>query len=171
MATFIKAYPTEDAARRAVETLRAASVPPREIRLLTSRPLHDIRSEPVGGFAGPLGPDAPVGTFSGRIHRRSDDQGSFATGSSAGDPAGRREGSFGDVERVNIATCNVDAERSRVTGDRGLRLLLRRAALDDDVVNRAVEELHNGHAVVLVDVPDTASNEAEVRLKRGARAA
>ncbi len=39
MATSSKTYPNEDAARRAVETLRVASVPPREIRLLSSRPL------------------------------------------------------------------------------------------------------------------------------------
>ena len=55
-----------------------------------------------------------------------------------------------------IVTYEDDAERSRVTGYRGVRQLLRRAALDDDAVDRAVKELHVGHAVVLVDVAEIA---------------
>jgi hypothetical protein len=170
MATLSKTYPNEDAARRAVETLRAASVPPREVRVLTSRPLADIRREPVGGFAGPVGPDGRVGTFAG-TGRRSDDVGSFATGSFAGDAHGQRQGSFGDVERVTIVTYKPDAERSRATGYRGTRLLLGRAALDDAAVERAVEELHKGRTVVLVDVPEIASVEAEAQLEEMAKAA
>jgi hypothetical protein len=61
------------------------------------------------------------------------------------------------------------AERSRVTGYRGIRLLLRRAALDDDDANRAVEELHKGHAVVLVNLRD--AEEAEPQLGQPAKAA
>jgi hypothetical protein len=170
MATLSRTYPNEDAGRGAVETLRVASVPPREIRLLTSRPLADIRREPVGGFAGPVGPDAPVGNFAGRTGRRSDDAGSFATGSFAGAHQ-LRQGSFGDVERVTTVTYKPDAERSRVTGYRGIRLLLRRAALDDDAVERAIEELHKGHTIVLVDVPEIASVEAEAQLEEMAKAA
>jgi hypothetical protein len=170
MATLSKTHPNEDAARRAVETLRAASAPPREVRLLTSRPLADIRREPVGGFAGPVGPDAPVGNFAG-TGRRSDDVGSFATGSFAGDAQQMRQGSFGDVERVTIVTYKPDAQRSRVTGYRGIRRLLRRAALDDAAVDRAVEELHKGRTVVLVDVPEIASVEAEAQLEEMAKAA
>ena len=166
MATLSRTYPNKDAGRGAVETLRVASVPPREIRLLTSRPLADIRREPVGGFAGPVGPDAPVGTFAGRTGRRSDDAGSFA-----GDAHQLRQGSFGDVERVTIVTYKPDAERSRVTGYRGIRLLLRRAALDDDAVERAIEELHKGHTIVLVDVPEIASVEAEAQVEEMAKAA
>jgi hypothetical protein len=171
MTTLSKTYPNEDAARGAVETLRAASVPPREIRLLTSRPLADIRREPVGGFAGPVAPGAPVGNFAGRTGRRSDDAGSFAIGSFAGDAHQLRQGSFGDVERVTIVTHKPDGERSRVTGYRGIRLLLRRAALDDDAVERAVQELHKGRTVALVDVPEIASVEAEAQLEETAKAA
>src|SRR5688500_16534671 len=36
----------------------AEALQSRQIRLLTSRPLRDIRREPCGGFAGPVGPDA-----------------------------------------------------------------------------------------------------------------
>jgi hypothetical protein len=171
MTTLSKTYRNEDAARGAVETLRAASVPPREIRLLTSRPLADIRREPVGGFAGAVAPNAPVGNFAGRTGRRSDHAGSFATGSFAGDAHQLRQGSFGDVERVTIVSYKRDAERSRVTGYRGIRLLLRRAALDDAAVERAVEELHKGRTVVLVDVPEIASVEAEAQLEETAKAA
>ena len=171
MATFTKAYTSEGTARRAVETLRAASVPPREMRLLMSRPLRDVRREAVGGFAGPVGPDAPVGTFAGHTRRRSDDAGSFATGSFAGDPGQRRQGSFGDVERVTVVTYKADVEHSRITGYRGIRLLLRKLALDDDAVGRVVAELNSGHAVVLADVPEIASDEAEAQLGRLAQAA
>ena len=166
MATLSKTYLSEDAARRAVRALRAAGVPPRDIRLLTSRPLHDTRREPAGGFAGPIGPDAPVGTYSGRVRRRSQ-----ATGSFAGDPDRQRHGSFADVERVVIVTYNDDSESSRVTGYRGVRQLLRRAALDDDAVDRVVQELYIGHKVVLVDVAEIAPSEARAHLEQIARAA
>jgi hypothetical protein len=171
MATLSRTYLSEDAARRAVRALRAAGVPPRDIRLLTSRPLHDTRREPAGGFAGPIGPDAPVGTYSGRVRRRSQATGSFATGSFAGDPDRQRHGSFADVERVVIVTYNDDSESSRVTGYRGVRQLLRRAALDDDAVDRAVQELYIGHKVVLVDVAEIAPSEARAHLEQIARAA
>jgi hypothetical protein len=156
MAALSKTYPSEEGARQAVETLRAAGVPPRHIRLLVGHPMRDLRREPRGGFAGPVGPDAPVGTYAGQVHRRHLRVGSFATGSFPGDPDRQREGSFADVERVVIVVYKDDAERSRVTGYRGVRQLLRRAALDNDAVDRAVKDLHDGHAVVLVDVAEIA---------------
>ena len=171
MAALIKTYPTEVAARRAVEALRAAGVPPRQIRLLTSRPPHDTRREPVGGFAGPIGTNAPIGNFASVPRRRGQGVGSFATGSFAGDPDLQREGSFGDVDRVVIVTYNDDSESARVTGYRGVRQLLRRAALDDDAVDGAVTELHGGHAVVLVDVAEIAPSEVRARLEQTAQAA
>jgi hypothetical protein len=171
MATLSKTYPSEDAARRAVEALRAAGVPPRDIRLLTSRPPHNIRREPRGGFAGPVAPDAPVGSYAGVARRRGQGAGSFATGSFAGDPDRQRQGSFGDVERVVIVIYKDDAEHSRVTGYGGVQQLLRRAALDDEAANRAVKELHIGHAVVLVDVADIAPSEARAHLDQAAQAA
>jgi hypothetical protein len=171
MTTLSKTYPSEDVARRALEALRAAGVPPRDIRLLTSRPLHDIRREPVGGFAGPIATDAPIGTYAGVAGRRGRGAGSFVTGSFAGDPDRQRTGSFADVERVVIVIYKDDAEQSRVTGYRGVRQFLRRAALDDEAVNRAIKELHNGHAVVLVDVAEIAPSEARAHLEEVAQAA
>lgn len=171
MAAFIKTYPSKAIARQAVETLRAAGVPPRHIRLLTSRPLRDARREPRGGFAGPLGPDAPVGTFAGRVQRRHLRIGSFATGSFTGDPDGGRGGSFGDVERFVIVSRDDEAERSRVFGRAGVRRLLRRAALDESAVDRTVRELGGGRSVVLVDLAELASSDARAQLQRIAQAA
>ena len=166
MATLSKTYPSEDAARPAVEALRAAGVPPGDIRLLTSRPLHGIRREPVGGFAGPIGTNATIGNYASAPRRRGQGVGSFATGSFAGDPDSRREGSFADVERVVIVNHQDDREHARVTGYRGVRQLLRRAALDDEAVDGAVKELHIGHAVVLVDVAETMDRYGRLRIEK-----
>jgi hypothetical protein len=171
MATLSKTYPSEEAARRAVRALRAAGAPPRDIRLLTSRPPHDIRREPVGGFAGPTGTNAPIGSYASVPRRRGQGVGSFATGGFAGDPDSRREGSFADVERVVIVSHRDDREQARVTGYRGVRQLLRRAALDDEAVDGAVKKLHGGHAVVLVDVAEIAPSEVRARLEQMAQAA
>jgi hypothetical protein len=170
MAALSKTYPSEEGARQAVETLRAGGVRPRHIRLLTSRPLRDARREARGGFAGPVGPDAPVGTYAGQVHRRHLRVGSFATGSFTGDPD-RREGSFADVGRIVILTYGDDAARSRVTGHRGVRQLLRRAAVDNDAVDHAVKDLHDGRAVVLVDGADVAPNDAWAQLEQLAQPA
>jgi hypothetical protein len=171
MATLSKTYPSEDAARRAVGALRAAGVPPGDIRLLTSRPPRDTRREPVGGFAGPIGPKAPVGSYASVPRRRGQDVGSFATGGSADGPASRRQGSFADAERVVIVSHRDDREHARVTGFRGVRQLLRRAALDDETIDGAVEKLNRGHAVVLVDVAEIAPSEVRARLEQVAQAA
>jgi hypothetical protein len=165
MTTLTKTYPTELAARRAVAALRATGVPERDIRLLAGTAPRDIRHEPVGGFAGPVAPDAPVGTYGGRVVQRRQGAGSFA-----GDPDQQRQGSFADTDRVVIVTHKGDAERARITGLRGARRLLRRAALNHDAVDRAVGELHQGHAILLVDLREIDASEADARLKKIARA-
>ena len=58
----------------------------------SERTVHDVRAEPVGGWAGPLSPDAPVGTFGDVVRRRRQGAGAFA-----GDPDRQREGSFADA--------------------------------------------------------------------------
>jgi hypothetical protein len=166
MTTLTKTYPTELAARRAVEALRATGVPERDIRLLAGSAPRDIRHEPVGGFAGPVAPDAPVGTYGGRVVRRRQGAGSFA-----GDPDQQRQGSFADTDRVVIVTYEGDAERARITGLRGARRLLRRAAVVDDAVDRGVSELHRGHAILLVKLSEITASEIDARLEKLARAA
>jgi hypothetical protein len=152
MTTRTMTYPTELAARRAVEALRDTGVPGGDIRLLVGAAGRDIRHEPVGGFGGPVAPDAPIGTYGGRPLQRRQGAGSFA-----GDADQQRQGSFADTDRVVIVTYGSGAERGRITGLRGARRLLRRAALDDDAIDHAVRALHVGHAILLVDVGETAS--------------
>ena len=65
MSTLCKTYSDEAEAREAVQRLLAAGTPRRSIRLLTGSPLHDVRAERVGTFAGSVGPDAQVGAFAG----------------------------------------------------------------------------------------------------------
>jgi hypothetical protein len=166
MTTLTKTYTTEVAARRAVQALRATGVPERDIRLLAGTAPRDIRREPVGGFAGPVAPDAPIGTYGRRVLQRRQGAGSFA-----GDPDQQRQGSFADTDRVVIVSHQGDAERARTTGLRGTQRLLRRAALDDDAIDRAVGELHQGHAILLVDLREIAANEIDARLKKLAHAA
>jgi hypothetical protein len=70
-----------------------------------------------------------------------------------------------------IVTSMRDAEHARITGLRGARRLLHRAALDHDAVDRAVAELHQGRAILLVDLREIAASEAHARLEKIARAA
>jgi hypothetical protein len=163
MTMLSKTYLTEIAARRAVETLRATGVPAGDIRLLTGSRLGDVRREPVGGFAGPVGPDDPVGTFAGtRIPRHR------AAGGFAGDPDQQRQGSFADTDRVVIVSFGAGGERARVTGLRGARRLLSRTGLDEDAMNRAVHDLNLGQSVVLADLGDVAAGDVRARLERAA---
>ncbi len=162
MAMLCESYPTPAAARNGVDALRAAGVPGRDIRLLIGCPLHDVRREPVGMFAGTVGPDAPVGTFGNLPRLRGGGRGTFA-----GDSARQRRGSFGDADRVVIAGYDGGAEHLSVSGDRGLRRLVAQAALAD----RLLDELHHGHAVVLAEVAEIAPRDAQARLEDVADAA
>jgi hypothetical protein len=167
MTTQSETYSTEVAARRAIESLRAAGVPASDIRLLIGTRLGDVRREQVGGFAGPIAPTAPVGTYGDRQVLRLESGGGFA-----GDLDQRRQGSFADTDRVVVITYERDAERARVTGLRGARWLLRRAELDDDdTIDRAVKALHMGRAVVLADLRQPAGSEPHALIDGVARAA
>jgi len=65
--------------------------PHRELQRRGRAERHDIRFERVGGWAGPVEPQAPVGKFAGppRFRRQ-------AAGGWAGDPDAQRQGSFAD---------------------------------------------------------------------------
>ena len=147
MSTLCKTYSDQEHAREAVERLFAAGSPRRSIRLLTGSPLHDVRAERVGTFAGSIGPDAPVGTFAGPPRRRRQGTGTFA-----GDPDRQRKGSFADVERDVIVTFGRHAEHPRVATHRALRRLLRAVTLDGEPADRLVDELHVGHGLVVTDL-------------------
>jgi hypothetical protein len=166
MTIFTRTYATELAARRAVEALLATGVAEPDIRLLVGSAPRDIRREPVGGFAGPVAPDAPIGTYGGQVLQRRQGTGSFA-----GHPDQQRQGSIGNADRVVIVAYEGDTERARITGLRGAQRLLRGAALHDDAGDRAVTELHQGHAILLVDLHESATSEADARLEKLAHAA
>jgi hypothetical protein len=166
MPTLWKTYASDDVARHAIEALRTAGVPGRDIRLLTGCRLHDVRDEPVGEFARAAGPNAPVGTYANIRRLRRQGAGSFA-----GDPDRQRQGSFADTDRDVIVTYDDDAEHSRVAGDLGIRQLLQGAALDAAAADRIVDELHAGHAVVLAEIAEIARSDAQARLEEVAPAA
>jgi hypothetical protein len=60
----------------------------------TVHELHDIRREAVGGYARPVSPNAPIGTYANGVLLRHRGAGSFA-----GDPDLQRQGSYADVDR------------------------------------------------------------------------
>jgi hypothetical protein len=163
MTTRYSTYTTEDAARRAVETLRATGVAGHDIRLITGGRVGDLRQEPAGGFAGPVAPDAPVGTYGGTTVQRRQGAGAFA-----GDPDRQRQGSFGDADRVLLVTYDDGGERTRIIGLRGVRRLLRRAALDDERVDRTTRLIHMGRSVVLVCADDDTTAERFDQVVRAA---
>jgi nucleotide-binding universal stress UspA family protein len=72
-----------------------AGVPARDIHMLETPLVHDVRSERVGGFAGPVYPDARVGSYAGAVGLRRQGTGAFA-----GDPDEQRQGSFGDTDEL-----------------------------------------------------------------------
>lgn len=158
-------YASETAARHAVEALTSAGVRPSDIRLLMSRGMHDVRAEAVGGFAGAVDPNARVGTYAGRTHLRRQGAGAFA-----GDPDQQRQGSFADAEIETGVSCEDATGRSWVVNDVELQRLLRHHALSDDAAGRIVEELRGGRAVLLVDAPEVAVSDAQMRLDELAHA-
>jgi hypothetical protein len=166
MTTLCSTYRNAAMARRGVAALIAAGVPGRDVRLLIGRPRHDTRRELVGGFAGPVPPEAPVGTF-GNVHRLR----SQGTGTFAGDADDQRQGSFADTDRDVIVTDGKTGAHAHVVGDQGLRRLLHEVQVDPDGADRIVDELHAGHAVVLAEVAEITSSDARERLEHIAAAA
>jgi len=142
MATLCKTYPNHEAAREAVEELRATGVPGRDIRLLTGGTEHDIRDEPVGGWCGHVAPGARVGNYGGAVRRRRQSRGAWA-----GDPD-HRQGSFADSDVDVIRTGDGHAS---ATDDRSVRDLLA-DALPSDIAQRVLGELHHGRAVVIAEL-------------------
>jgi hypothetical protein len=166
MTTLCETYPSEAAARDATEAFSASSVPHHNIRLLIGYPLHDVRHEPVGGFGGPVDPDAPVGKFSGPPRARWRAAGGFY-----GNPDQQRQGSFADAERILIVSHDRGAGRMRDVSAHGTRRLLRAANVTDQTAERIIDELHHGNAVVLAEVADVSPREAQARRETIAHAA
>jgi hypothetical protein len=161
MATSIETYPDQAAARTGVDALLAAGAPVRSIRMLVGERPGDLRNEPAGGFAGPVGPDDPVGTFANVRLPRCDGRGTFA-----GDADRQRRGSFADACRDVVVSFERGAEHPHVVGEGKLRAQLRRAGCGDG--ERILSELRNGHAAVLAEVPDIAPGRPGAGMPRAA---
>jgi hypothetical protein len=136
-------YSTEAAAREALAAWSDGGAPTPDIILMTGSPRHDIGQEPVGGFAGPIGPLSPVGTYGDAARLRRQAEGGFA-----GDPDRQRQGSFADTDRVVIATAHDGARRARVGGHRDVRRMLRDTGFEGDA-RRLIDELAMGRSVVV----------------------
>jgi len=144
MATLCKTYPSPDAAHEAVEQLHAAGVPADHIRVLTGAVLHDIRRELVGGFAGPIPPEAPVGNYGNAERVRRQGRGAYA-----GDPDEQRQGSFADTDGDLVETA--DGHRHAADDDT-VRTLLKSAAITGRAAEDVVDSLHSGRAIVLTEI-------------------
>jgi hypothetical protein len=152
VSTLCKTYSDPIEARKAAERLLAAGAPRRGVRLLTGSPARDVRAERVGTFAGSIGPDAPVGRFAGLPRRRCQGAGAFA-----GDPDRQRKGSFGDAERDVIVTFGRGDEHPRVATHRELTRLLSAVTLDGEPADRLVDELRDGHGLVVAELEQPAA--------------
>jgi hypothetical protein len=141
---------SHDDAGRAVDTLRAAGVDGRAVRVLMGEPERDARTEPTGQYApGTLPADEPVGDFAGREHAQNEDMGTYARSTS-----GQRGGSYADADRDVITSYPNGLERVRVAEHGRLKRVLQDAGLDDATVDREVEALHMGRILVIADIGD-----------------
>lgn len=160
MSVLWQAFPSEPLARRSIDTLLAAGVPGRDVRLITHEQPHDVRRERVGRFVGAMPPETRVGTFAGRSVGRWQARGSFR-----GDPDARRQGTFADADRYVIATYGEGGAHRRFAGRQAVTELL--AAPPPG----ALDELDAGRSIVLAEVADIGAAEASARLADGAAAA
>jgi hypothetical protein len=161
MATLCRAYPSEAAARGAIERLRAGGLPPQGAQLITGGFVHDLRREPVGEFLGQAEPDAPVRTFASTTLLRWHPPGTFA-----GDPDRQRAGSFADVDSHVVVHYEASGcEHARVAGLRSLEALFVMAGLEPDAADRALADLCAGSSLVLVQVAEMGPTEAAARLE------
>ena len=167
MATLCRAYPTQAAARRAIERLRAGGLPPQGAQMITGGLVHDLRREPVGEFLGRAEPDAPVRTFASTTLLRWHPPGTFA-----GDPDRQRAGSFADVDSHVVVHCDASGcEHARVAGLRDLEALFLTAGLEPETADRALADLCAGSSLVLVQVAEMGPAEAAARLEDVGQAA
>lgn len=156
MATLCKTFPSNESALHAAEALSAAGVPAGDIGVLIGHRYHDVRAELVGGFSGPIGPDAPVGKYAGppRLRWR-------AAGGFVARPDDQRQGSFGDVDRILSVKRQDGDQHVGAIDDDGARRLLARAQVPDHVVRRMVRHLHEGEAIMFVQLTQVDLGTAE----------
>ena len=145
MATLCKTFPTSEAALQAAEALSTAGVPTSDIVVLIGHRYHDVRTERVGGFRGPVGPDAPFGKYAGppRLRWR-------AAGGFIAHPDDQRQGSFGDVDLILSVRREDGYQHVEAIDDHSARRLLTEAQVPDEVARRMVRDLHGGDAIMFL---------------------
>jgi hypothetical protein len=126
--------------------------------------MHDARTEAAGGFAGPVGPQTPVGAFAGEGPERDAPRGRFA-----GDAGSKREGVFGNADRDVVVTYSDGREHSRVAGHHTLKRLLVDAGLDEDSAECDVRALHDGRVLVLMTSATVSAARAAELIDAGGR--
>jgi hypothetical protein len=147
VAALCRSYASQGEALEAVQAVLSAGIPGEDVLVLMGEHARDAHEEPVGEFAGPVEPGAPVGEFAGGPVPEGSSTGSFAGGE-------HRGGSFADADREVITSYPDGVERMRVTGHRRITRLLKDAGLDDATVKRDVDGLHRGLVLILVDVAE-----------------
>ena len=157
MAALCRSYASHAEALEAVDAVLAAGIPGEDVLVITGEPARDADVEPVGEFAGPTEPDAPVGEFAGGPRPQGSPTGAFAGGE-------QRGGSFADTDRELLTSYPGGVERMRVTGHRRITRLLSDAGLDEATVERDVDALHRGLVLVLVDVAEDDADRAAALL-------
>jgi hypothetical protein len=159
VATVCRSYASHGEALEAVEAVLGAGIPGEDVLVLMGELPSDTHEEPVGEFAGPTDPDAPVGEFAGGPVPRGSHTGAFAGGE-------QRGGSFADADRELLTTYPDGVERMRVLGHRRITRLLTDAGLDEATAKRDVDALHRGVVLVLVDVAEDDTDRVAALLER-----
>jgi hypothetical protein len=144
MAALCRSYTSHAEALDAVNAVLGAGVAGEGVLVLTGEPQRDAREEQVGEFAGPVGPDAPVGDFAGGSHPQGQRKGHFAGGD-------QRGGSFADADREQVISYPGGVKHTRVAGHHKVKRLLTDAGLDEAAAERDVDALHAGRVLVLVE--------------------
>jgi hypothetical protein len=147
VAAICRSYESHAEARAAVNAVLGAGIAGGGVRVLMGEPARDAHAGPVGEFAGPTEPDAPVGSFGDQTHPQAAPAGAFAGGE-------QRGGSFADADRELLTSYPDGVEKLQVAGHRAIKQLLTDAGLDERTAERDVDALHEGRILVLVEVAE-----------------
>ncbi|HWT25173.1 MAG TPA: cation:proton antiporter [Solirubrobacteraceae bacterium] len=142
MQTTCSSYATDAEAAVAVRQMLADGMAGTRISVISGRMAQDHRVERVGAYAGEA---VTVGGYAGMTGSTADAMGGFGRGTGE-----ERRGSFGDIDRDEIATYENGVRRVHVASHRELAKRLAEAGLDADAVAADVAAVHDGRVLVLV---------------------